>query len=96
LRLPERAKENLGKNDPIEYTRLVDLAAKVWGQWQLWFMDQDKDVEHPFIDGLYIKRWLDSYSMEFWEIIRETLKIKPESEQKDHFPALRKELGINQ
>ena len=47
------------KNKPVEYGRIMDLTRKVWEQWEVWFMDQDRDVEHPFVNGLYIGRWQD-------------------------------------
>ena len=54
LYLSERSKQKL--SDP-EYQRLKKLVDKVWGQWQSWFLGQDRNAEHPFIGGLFLKRW---------------------------------------
>ena len=60
MHLPDKAKENMGRDNPMEYDRLLRLIQKVWDQWQVWFMDQDRDAEHPFVKGLYVRRWNDS------------------------------------
>ena len=63
--LPEKAKSKMLENDPVEWQRLVDLVDKVNAEWQSWFMDQDKDAEHPFRRGIFVKRWKPEFDMKY-------------------------------
>lgn len=59
LLLPDRAKERQGASNPVEYDRLLRLAQKIWEEWTVWSMDQGRDAEHPYINGLFVKRLKD-------------------------------------
>lgn len=57
LNLPEKTRLKLEKDNSAEFDRLIELSDKIWSQWQSWFMGQDKDAEHPFINRLFVRRW---------------------------------------
>ena len=54
----DRGKRRLEEDDPPEYNRLLALVQDVWEKWEEWFIEGNvADAEHPFIDGLFIRRW---------------------------------------
>ena len=57
VNLPDKAKQKKLEQDPVEWQRLVDLVDLVWDRWQNWFMKQDRDAEHPFRKGVFVRRW---------------------------------------
>jgi len=49
--------------DP-RYDEMVVLLQKVWDQWQIAFMNGDKDMQHPFRNDRFVRRQRESYEPE--------------------------------